>query len=77
MLMSFKKDTASPVKKYKDFFKSLDHTVDRVYSYGFSYSPVDKIYIKMIIERIIYNVLAIILAIYIIKKYDFPSRTKG
>lgn len=52
MVMSFRKDTASPVKKYKDFFKSLDHTVDQIYSYGFSYSPVDKIYIKMIIEKI-------------------------
>lgn len=52
MVMSFRKDTVAPIRKYRDFFKSLDQTVDRVYSYGFSYSPVDKVYIKMIIERI-------------------------
>ena len=52
MIMSFKKDTASPLKKYNEFFKKLDHSIDKVYSYGFSYGKVDSPYIKIIIERI-------------------------
>lgn len=52
MIMSFKKDTVSPMKKYSEFFKNLDHTVDTVYSYGFSYGKVDSVYIKEIIKRI-------------------------
>lgn len=52
MIMSFKKDTERPMKKYNDFFKKLDHTIDRVYSYGFSYGKVDSVYIKRIIEKV-------------------------
>ena len=52
MLMSFKKDTSKPLKKYNDFFKSLNHSIDKVYSYGFSYGKVDSIYIKTIVSRI-------------------------
>ena len=53
MIMSLKKDTESPMKKYSDFFKKLDRTIDKVYSYGFSYGKVDSIYIKRIIEKIL------------------------
>ena len=35
-----------------DFFKKLDHQINKVYSYGFSYGKVDSIYIKKIIEKI-------------------------
>ena len=52
MIMSFKKDTSSPFKKYNDFFKKLDNNIDKVYSYGFSYGKVDGVYIKEIIKRI-------------------------
>lgn len=52
MIMSFKKDTISPLKKYNDFFKKLDYQIDKVYSYGFSYGKVDSVYIKKIIEKI-------------------------
>lgn len=52
MLMSFKKDTSKPLKKYNDFFKNLDHSIDKVYSYGFSYGEVDSIYMKQIISKI-------------------------
>lgn len=52
MIVSFKKDTDSALKKHKDFFKKLDHTIDKVYSYGFSYGKVDSIYIKKIIANI-------------------------
>ncbi len=52
MVMSFKKDTTTPMKKYNEFFKKLNSSVDQIYSYGFSYSKVDSIYIKEIIKRI-------------------------
>lgn len=52
MLMSFKKDTASPFKKHNDFFKKLNSTVDKVYSYGFGYGKVDGVSIKEIIKKI-------------------------
>lgn len=52
MVLSFKKDTVSPLKKYNDFFKKLNNTIDKVYSYGFSYGKVDSVYIKKIIASI-------------------------
>lgn len=52
MVNQFKKDTESPLKKYSDFFRKLDQSVNKVYSYGFSYGKVDSIYIKKIISRI-------------------------
>lgn len=55
MVLSFKKDTVSPLKKYSKFFKSLSNSIDRVYSYGFSYGKVDSVYIKEIINRISEN----------------------
>lgn len=57
MVLSFKKDTASPMKKYANFFRSLNCNIDRVYSYGFSYGKVDRVYIKEIISRISENTL--------------------
>lgn len=52
MIGSFQKDTISPLKKYRNFFQKLDHNVNEVYSYGFSYGSVDSVYIKRIVERI-------------------------
>ena len=51
MLMSLKKDTFSQLRKYSDEFNKL-HMVDKVYSYGFSFSKVDSVYIKRIIQNI-------------------------
>ena len=53
MVMSFKKDTTTPMKKYNKFFKKLklNSSVDKIYSYGFSYSKVDSIYTKELIKR--------------------------
>lgn len=51
-LSSYKKDTERQMKKYKDFFKKLDSSIDKVYSYGFSYSTVDNVYIKEVIKKI-------------------------
>ena len=52
MLGTFRKDTNTAIRKYRDFFRKLDCNVDRVYSYGFSYGAVDSIYIKLIIQKI-------------------------
>lgn len=52
MIMSFRKDTNSPLKKYSDFFRKLNSKIDKVYSYGFSYGKVDSIYIKEIVKHI-------------------------
>lgn len=52
MILSFRKDTNSPLKKYNEFFKKLNSAIDKVYSYGFSYGKVDSVYIKKIIASI-------------------------
>lgn len=52
MIQSFKKDTDKQIKKNKRFFQKLNDSVNKVYSYGFSYSSVDMVYIKNIISRI-------------------------
>ena len=52
MILSFRKDTSTPLKKYNDFFKKLNSTIEEVYSYGFSYGKVDSVYIKKIINSI-------------------------
>ena len=47
-----RKDTDKQLRKYSDFFRKLDSEIDKVYSYGFSYSKVDSPYIKEVIRRI-------------------------
>lgn len=47
-----KKDTYFALKQNLGFFKNLSSTVDRIYSYGFSFSKVDEIYIKEVCKRI-------------------------
>ena len=54
MVMSFRKDTDFSLKKYSDFFKNLDQSIDKVYSYGFSYGKVDSVYIKKIAPNAIW-----------------------
>lgn len=49
---TLQKDTVKQIRKYKDFFKSIDHTVDKVYSYGFGFGTVDNPYVKLVIDRI-------------------------
>lgn len=50
-----RKDTDKQIKKYNDFFKKLNHSIDKVYSYGFSYSKVDSPYLKEVINHISAN----------------------
>ena len=52
MVNTFKKDTDRQMKKYEKFFKALDSSIDKVYSYGFSYGKVDRVYMKAIISKI-------------------------
>lgn len=51
-LASLKKDTTKQLQKYHAFFKKLGTDIEKVYSYGFSYSKVDSPYIKEVIRRI-------------------------
>ena len=51
-IQSFRKDTDRQIRKYSKFFKNLDSSIDKVYSYGFSYSKVDSPYIKLVIDKI-------------------------
>ncbi|EPY2277895.1 AbiH family protein [Clostridium sporogenes] len=41
-----RKDTKGALINHSDFFESLIDNVDSIYSFGFSYSKVDDIYIK-------------------------------
>lgn len=68
IVMFFKKDTITQLKKYEKFFKKLDADIDRVYSYGFSYSKVDSVYIKLILNRIAPN------ATWFFTKFDTQDR---
>ena len=52
IIMQFKKDSGSVMRKNISFFRSIKRTIDRVYSFGFSYSKPDAEYIKAIIKRI-------------------------
>lgn len=48
---SLKKDTKQAIEKHKYFFDKLSG-VERIYSYGFSFSDVDLVYIKEICKHI-------------------------
>lgn len=45
---SLRKDTKGALKRNREFFEKVDGTVDKIYTYGFSFSEVDLIYIKEI-----------------------------
>lgn len=49
---SLRKNTARAIEKHRDFFDSIDSKVDKVYSFGFSFSEVDAIYIEQICKRL-------------------------
>ena len=51
-IQSLRKNTGRQLRKYSDFFRKLDTGIDRVYTYGFSYSTVDNPYIKEVIKQI-------------------------
>ena len=49
---SLRKNTDSAIEKHQDFFDRIDSMVDKVYSFGFSFSEVDTIYIEQICKRL-------------------------
>ncbi|CAM3088351.1 bacteriophage abortive infection AbiH family protein [Sporolactobacillus spathodeae] len=54
---SLKKDCQSACMRNKDFFDVLKmHPVNKIYSYGFSFSDVDKIYLRKIFNCIVIDV---------------------
>jgi len=48
---SLRKNTANAIIKNRKFFDSISH-VGKIYSYGFSFSDVDKIYIEQICKQL-------------------------
>jgi hypothetical protein len=49
---SLRKDTAGALEQNIDFFDSIDSRVDKVYSFGFSFSEVDAVYMEQICRRL-------------------------
>lgn len=49
---TLKKDTNKAIKDNYSFFNSLPSSIDSIYSYGFSFSKVDEIYIKEICDKL-------------------------
>ena len=47
-----KKDTITAIKTNIAFFNGLDASITEIYSFGFSFSPVDEVYIAEICRRI-------------------------
>ncbi len=47
-----RKNTASALERHEDFFDSIDARVDNVFTFGFSYSAVDAVYIEQICRRL-------------------------
>lgn len=48
----FKKDTVEVIRKHQMFFQGLTANITEIYSYGFSFSKVDQIYIQTICQNI-------------------------
>lgn len=46
------KDTIGATKGNRDFFNSISKSVDKIYSFGFSFSKVDEIYITEICGKL-------------------------
>lgn len=51
LIENLKKDTKKAYGKSKNFFENLKD-IDKIYSYGFSFSDVDLFYVKKIIEQL-------------------------
>lgn len=51
LIGDMKKDTAKAIDQHLDFFKSLSE-VNKIYSYGFSFSDVDKCYLDEIAKNV-------------------------
>lgn len=49
---ALRKNTKKAIKDNEKFFSSLSEDIDKIYSYGFSFGDVDKIYIEEICNRL-------------------------
>lgn len=49
---ALRKNTKEALSSNKHFFERIDKSIEHIYSYGFSYSDVDLIYIKEVIKRL-------------------------
>ncbi|MGY5341096.1 bacteriophage abortive infection AbiH family protein [Paenibacillus glucanolyticus] len=52
MQRRLRKDTTGAINRNRIFFNSITMTVDKIYSYGFSFSKVDEVYIKEICQKL-------------------------
>ena len=49
---SLRKNTIGAIERNRNFFDNIDDSIDKIFSFGFSFSEVDLIYIKTICEKI-------------------------
>lgn len=49
---ALRKDTGKAIKESAKFFNEIDSTIKEIFSYGFSYSDVDMVYIKELCNRL-------------------------
>ena len=49
---SLRKNTTDAIERNRSFFDSIDDSIDKIFSFGFSFSEVDLIYIKTICEKV-------------------------
>lgn len=66
---ALRKNTSKAMEKHKDFFNSLSPAIGKIYSYGFSFSAVDLIYIREICKRLPSDNI-----IWFLNDYDSPKR---
>ena len=48
-----RKDTTKVLKNHNAFFKTFDPSINKIFSYGFSFSKVDEIYIREICKQLL------------------------
>ncbi len=49
---ALRKNTKKAIENHIDFFDKIPSTIDKIYSFGFSFSKVDEIYIEEICDRL-------------------------
>lgn len=52
MQRKLRKDTSGAIVRNQEFFNSIGGKIDKIYSYGFSFSEVDQVYIKEILSKL-------------------------
>lgn len=65
---NLRKDTVGAFQQHLDFFNKIKGEVDKVFTYGFSFSEVDRIYIREICKRLPDN------AVWYLNDYDDSNK---